>query len=76
MKSVKMSTGRTMTLPAAIMIPHDTPMSVTKPASSNGSVGAFLLVRMMANRKSFQARTMLKIADAARPGRLRGTMTL
>ena len=74
--SVKTRMGVTITLPAAIMIPQAVPMSVTKPETRSGSVGAFLLVRTAANRKSFHARTMLKIADAAIPGLASGSMTI
>ncbi len=62
------------TVPAADISPHSSSYCETSPAMPTGSVVvAEVVVRMSANRNSFQARMIAKIAVAARPDAVSGS---
>ncbi len=56
------------TLPAADILPHSIPRSVTNEAIATGKVCAVLLVNITAKRNSLQQRMKAKIAVAMIPG--------
>ena len=54
--------------------PHSSPRSVINPAITTGSVLDLLILKITANKNSFQAPTNAKIADAMIPGLVSGKM--
>ena len=66
-------TGIEAVTPTAAISPHRMPLLVEKPAAATGVVWMSRLVRIRANRNSFQPPMKLRIATATRPGAATGT---